>query len=68
MMDVWEIITTVVGFTVAGLIMMGIGFFTIKYFVRMIMTEMFTILKQRVLDDAGDEELKKHRKGFTRKP
>jgi len=67
MIDVWEIITTVVGFTVAGLAMMAIGFFTLKYFVRMIMSEMFTILKQRILDDAGDKELQKHRKGFVRK-
>jgi len=62
-----HLITTVISFTVGGLVMMLIGFFTLKYFVRMIMAEMFDILKDRVLSDSKDKELKKHRNGFTRK-
>jgi len=62
MIDIEQIISTVVSFSVGGLIMMAIGFFTLKYFVRMILAETFTILKKRVISDASDKELKKHRK------
>ena len=62
-----HIITTVISFTVGGLVMMLIGFFTLKYFVRMIMSEMFGILKERALGDSKDKELKKFQEGFVRK-
>jgi len=52
MIDIAEIITTVLGFTAAGLVMMAIGFFTIKYFVRMIMAEIFITLKERVIRES----------------
>ena len=67
MIDAGEIITTVLGFTAAGLVMMLISFYTIKYFVRMIMAEIFITLKERVISDSRDKELKKHRNGFTKK-
>lgn len=62
-----HIITTAISFTVGGLVMMLIGYFTLKYFVRMIMAEIFVTLKERVLDDVGDKKLKKQQKGFVRK-
>ena len=48
-----HVITTAISFTVGGLVMMLIGFFTLKYFVRMIMREMFDILKERVIEGSG---------------
>jgi len=68
MFDIGEIIGTVLGFTVAGLVMMVIGFFTLKYFVRMIMSEIFLTLKQRVMGEpSSKKELKKQQDGFARK-
>ena len=53
-----HVITTAISFTVGGLVMMLIGFFTLKYFVRMIMREMFDILKERVIEGSGDTSSK----------
>lgn len=62
-----HIITTVISFIVGGLVMMLLGFFTVKYFVRMIIAEIFVALKDRVLDDTVSKKSKKHQNGFTRK-
>lgn len=63
-----HIITTAISFTVGGLVMMAIGYFTLKYFVRMIMAEIFVTLKERVVGDAKDKsKSKKSREDFVRK-
>lgn len=53
-----HILTTVISFTVGGLIFMLIGFYTLKYFVRMIMGEIFDILKERVIEGSGSSSSK----------
>lgn len=68
MLDIENIITTAVSFAVGGLVMMAIGFFTLKYFVRMIMSEIFITLKQRVIGEPSNKKvLEKQQKGFTKK-
>ena len=63
-----HIITTAISFTVGGLVMMLIGFFTLKYFVRMIMAEIFMTLKERVMGESKDKSKSQgYRKGFVRK-
>jgi len=53
-----SILTTIISFTVGGLIFMLIGFYTLKYFVRMIMKEIFDILKERVIEGSGSTSSK----------
>ena len=52
------ILDTVISITLASLILMAIGFYTLKYFVRMIMTEIFSILKERVIEGSDNTSLK----------